>query len=575
MHKKLERYLIAGLLSISIAGGGWLRLSQLDRTSVSHPEMYVPGIPLPEGISEPAPRLSVTRVLTGTFSSDTHPPGYYLFMFPWTRIAGTSLPAIRLPSAILGTACIPLLYALGVLTVGPLAGAIAAAMLAFSGYHVFWSRVARMFALDCFLGLAATVLLLWIVRRSRPRDWWLAVYALLIVAGVATHVFFWPLFAVHMVWAFANARGRVLLPDLCRTQIAALLLGSPFLAFAAYQSATTVADLSSNASRFLAEFLQFGFVLPSDLSGFFQGPVPFAVSPWWIVKLGLILLAAGLLIAALRAVWGVTASPALARGAAGDRLWWYAVWAACAACATLAILGFVYTTRLVPAGQIHDTIAIVRRLLVMPAALALAAFLLDRYWRKLPAPGRIGSLLLGERAFLVLLAILPFAAIATASQVRPLLNQRGLLLAVPYLLLALAAGISSIPRPAAVLAILAVLCPAFAVSLRGYRDMMVDPADYAAFAAVLTREIQPADLVFVKKMWYATPILYYLPARRYRLVAHPYDAATKRDPQARVWVVLPYESEPSEEMRHALTGYRQVRTIPGDHSTAILFEPGS
>src|SRR5215510_4473499 len=139
------RYASMALLCLSLLLGGWLRLSGLDRKSISHPEMYVPGIPLPEGISEPAPRMTFSRILTGTFSSDTHPPGYYLLMLPWTRTVGTSLRAIRLPSALLGLASIPLLFWLGALAGRRLAGGFAAILLAASGYHVFWSQVARMF----------------------------------------------------------------------------------------------------------------------------------------------------------------------------------------------------------------------------------------------------------------------------------------------------------------------------------------------------------------------------------------------------------------------------------------------
>src|SRR6516164_4767601 len=107
----MNRWMVC-LVAVGIFLGGWLRLSTLDKRSITHPEMYVPGIRLPAGISEPAERLSVASILTGTFSSDTHPPGYYLAMFPWTRLAGTSLSAIRLPSALLGIASIPLLFLL-------------------------------------------------------------------------------------------------------------------------------------------------------------------------------------------------------------------------------------------------------------------------------------------------------------------------------------------------------------------------------------------------------------------------------------------------------------------------------
>src|SRR5215813_3948901 len=183
------RYTAGALLCVSLVLGGWVRLSGLEAKSISHPEMYVPGIPLPEGISEPAPRMTLSRILTGTFSSDTHPPGYYLLMLPWTRVMGTSLRAIRLPSALLGLASVGLLFWLGSLAGRRLAGGVAAILLAASGYHIFWSQVARMFALACFLGLASTVVLLLIARGSRHRSLLTAVYVVLILAGVASHVF--------------------------------------------------------------------------------------------------------------------------------------------------------------------------------------------------------------------------------------------------------------------------------------------------------------------------------------------------------------------------------------------------
>ena len=139
---------------------------------------------------------------------------------------GTSLRMMRLPSALFGVACIALVFWLGALAGRPLSGAVAAALLAFSGYHVFWSQVARMFALECFLGLPPPSAAPDRPRRQAPRppD---AAYALLILAGLATHVFFWSLFATHMIWAFGNAWGRRQLPDLCRAQLLALVLGSP------------------------------------------------------------------------------------------------------------------------------------------------------------------------------------------------------------------------------------------------------------------------------------------------------------------------------------------------------------
>ena len=257
------------VVTLSVLLGGWLRLATLDQRSITHPEMYVPGIPLPAGISEPAERLSVASILTGTFSSDTHPPGYYLAMFPWTRVAGTGLRVIRLPSALLGIASIPLLYWIGVLIGQPRAGALAAAMLAVSGYHVFWSQVARMFALSCFLTLLATALLLWIIQGARPRGLLTGIYVAILLAGVMTHVFFWGVLATHLLWTLAKALGAKHLPWIAKAQLLSFILGSPLIAFAGYQSGNVVADLSNDVPRFFGDLIGFAFALPTPRSGFF------------------------------------------------------------------------------------------------------------------------------------------------------------------------------------------------------------------------------------------------------------------------------------------------------------------
>jgi hypothetical protein len=65
---------LVGLRLIVIVGAEF-RLSNLADKSVTHVEMYVLGIRMPQGISVPGQRMTLPSVLTGTFSSDTHPPG--------------------------------------------------------------------------------------------------------------------------------------------------------------------------------------------------------------------------------------------------------------------------------------------------------------------------------------------------------------------------------------------------------------------------------------------------------------------------------------------------------------------
>jgi len=110
-------------------------------------------------------------------------------------------------------------------------------------------------------------------------------------------------------------------------------------------------------------------------------------------------------------------------------------------------------------------------------------------------------------------------------------------------------------------------------SLKSYQGMMVDPADYARFANVVKSEIRTGDLVFIRKAWYETPILYYLHKDRYHLVGRDYRAACAKNPDARVWVVMLYDADPAKDMQAALAGYRTSSTLNGDHAKAILYEP--
>jgi hypothetical protein len=412
-----------------------------------------------------------------------------------------------------------------------------------------------------------------VARGSRYRPALTAVYALLILAGVCTHVFFWTLFAVHMIWTLANAWGERFLPDLCRAQFLTLVLGSPLIAFAGYQSGNTVADLSGNFLVYLAEFLPFAFALPSANSGFFSDAVPFTGNTIFMVLRGMLLAVAVLLLAkALQTLWKTPGKSPGTPPTSSASLWWKASWLAGAGVATLAILGFVYMTRQLPPDQIRATIRLTRALTILPFTFAVTAFLLDRFWGRLPEPTPWKRLAAGPQGLLMLAGILPVVFLGTLTQFRPILNQRGLLFVAPYLLLLLSIGLLSL-RPLWIglaIPLLSAMCIASCLS---YGAMTVDPADYTQFGTTLRSSIHPSDLVFVRKAWYATPILYYLPADRFRLVGRDYAGSCAGDPHARVWVVLLYDAAPAGDMQSALAGYHAIKTITAPHAKAILYEP--
>lgn len=561
---KLQTVKVIGIVALT-AAAAWLRIAHLDRNSITHPEMYVPGIHLPEGLSEPHERLTLPQVITGTFSADTHPPGYYVMMWAWTKVAGSSLTAIRLPSAILGSACIPLLFWLACLAGQERAGWIASACLAFSGYHVFWSRAARMFALECFLGLVATILLLLLARAERPRRLLTALYVLVLLAGLTGHIFFWSLVLTHAIWTFLNARDRGAFPGVLKAQLLTIIAGSPLLAFAAYQSGNTLAELSANAVLFARGFVQFAFILPGRLSAVF----PAALSDSGIVGAVVLLFGLAALIAGIY-LRRRRPPEELLTLESGPRPW---TWLAAAAAATALIAGFIFAAYRF--AKPYPTIAITEAMLALPLLLAAGALLLYRFR---PAANYHAStpLWTGSDGLLTLLAILPFLILAAVSLGKPIFNQRGMLFAAPYLLLLLAMGIvAAARRPAALGACGAALAAILTVSLREWAPMKMDPADYAGFVRTLTPRLQPGDMVFLVRRYSYTPVLYYLNARQYHLVAHDYREACMAHPGARVWALALYDSDIAAGMKQALSSYRPVDRIETPWAMAVLFDPGA
>jgi multisubunit Na+/H+ antiporter MnhB subunit len=352
-----------------------------------------------------------------------------------------------------------------------------------------------------------------------------------------------------------------------------VVLGSPLIAFAAYQSGNTVADLSRNVPRYLVEFSAFAFAFPSDASGFFPSAAPLAGSAIaWTMRSLLSLIAAVLLIAGFRDAWQSSRSTGgLNMPPSAGGLWRWG-WITAGLVGTLEIGAFIYATRWLPPDQLHPTIKATKALAVLPIALAILGLCADRYWSRLPAPGNWKRLVEGKLTFAALLATVPFALLALASQARPLLNQRGMLFASPYLFFILAHGLLALRRTAWITATSVALVAICALSLRSYSSMTVDPVDYGHFAASLESEIRSSDLVFVRKAWYATPILYYLNPDQHRIIGRNYSASSSENPGARVWVVLLYDSAPTAEMRDALSGYDQVRSITGPQSQALLYQ---
>ena len=93
--------------------------------------------------------------------SDTSPPGYYLLLYGWTRIFGTSDAALRLMSILLAAACFPLLWSVGRQLGGRWTGLAAVTLFAVAPLSVYYSTEGRMYSLLWFWVLA----LVWLTLR--------------------------------------------------------------------------------------------------------------------------------------------------------------------------------------------------------------------------------------------------------------------------------------------------------------------------------------------------------------------------------------------------------------------------
>jgi mannosyltransferase len=119
---------------------------------------------------------------------DLHPPYYYLLQKAWS-VFGTEPGTMRLLPAMLGTACIPLLFLLGRRLLNARIGVIAAFLLTTAPLHVQQSRELRMYPLLAVSALIAMIGLAYalpVQGRLQRRTAWV-VYVIGSVSAIYAH----------------------------------------------------------------------------------------------------------------------------------------------------------------------------------------------------------------------------------------------------------------------------------------------------------------------------------------------------------------------------------------------------
>lgn len=139
---------------------------------------------------------STWRIVTSYIASNNHLLNTILVNFS-TALFGEREWAIRLPAMAFGTASLPVMYWVARQVLSIRASLGAAALLAVSYHHVFFSQNARGYTAYLFFALVSSTLFVIGLQRDRPRTW--AAYLVTMTLGFAAIAITSFVFAAHLL----------------------------------------------------------------------------------------------------------------------------------------------------------------------------------------------------------------------------------------------------------------------------------------------------------------------------------------------------------------------------------------
>ena len=131
--------------------------------------------------------MPYARMVNDLKTFDVHPPLFQTVAWLWVRL-GHGDGFVRIPSAFFGVLSVWLAYLVARRLLGKHAGLCAAALMACSHFHIYYSQEARLYALVTALFLAQTYVLLRILEQRGKAHWgWWAGYGALALASLYTY----------------------------------------------------------------------------------------------------------------------------------------------------------------------------------------------------------------------------------------------------------------------------------------------------------------------------------------------------------------------------------------------------
>lgn len=553
----INAMLPALLLAALLAGFG-ARLFQLDRHTFTHPEMYVPGIAIPDYVSNPSRRMTLSEVMLGSLIfDDPHPPGHHVMMLLWNRAFGTGLFTLRLTSVLAGTLTLWVLFVYARQLAGNTIAILTTWMLALHGYHIYWSQHAKAWVVIALLVVLSSWLLLRLERK--PGLPGVAVYTLVTAAGLWVEYFFWPVFLLQILWVMHRNARREHVPLALEAQLLAFTLATPVLIYIYMHASGRTSHLSGDLWQYTLWVLQFCGLL--QLDGLAR---QFPLLAKWLSPLlafaGALALGAGLYATSRKSVAAAENGGGRTRGVA-----------------MMLILCAVLTTVMVVRvfSESYGNRLIYKTVLVLPWCIVTVWMLRNWLWRGIRGVlGRgidlpvIGRLLLDP---LVVLGLGPVLLVFLLSVKMPLLSPYVLVTFMPLLLLLMARGICRFGRYGIIF--VALLLPVSVLSVQQNVTNKHTGRNYQGFAQQLRERLQPGDVLLVRDAWMMTPLHYYFPPQQYHLLPPPQAGGGGTRVSGlpdRLWIV---ESGPPgrRESNVALTSRQLQGFVPVEEITVPPF----
>jgi mannosyltransferase len=191
-----------------------LRLPTLGSQSLWYDEAFTPVHVL---------HASLGATLHAVSQTENSPPLWYVLEWGFTRVLGTGAVALRLLSALVGIATVPLAWGVGSELAGRRAAAATALLVAVNPLFVWYSQEARVYGLFVFMATLALWCFLRALRDPTPRR--LAAFAVSGALALFTHYFAVFLLAPMCVWLLLARPRRRPQPEAVAAVAAVALVG--------------------------------------------------------------------------------------------------------------------------------------------------------------------------------------------------------------------------------------------------------------------------------------------------------------------------------------------------------------